>query len=156
MADPDHVALARQGPEALSRFVAENPSVALDLSGADLSGLDLHNCRLQGARLDGTDLSRCDLRNVRFNSASLKNALLRDADARGASFHRADLTGADLRGLRLNAIGIGGQRICIGPLTFEGTRWDRDQLERILALINLNPDWEVRYEIAPKRRGAGD
>src|SRR3990170_1268313 len=151
MAHPDHVALARRGAAALNRFAADNPSVSLDLSGADLSGLDLSNCRLQGARLDGADLSRCDLRNARLNSASLRNAVLRDADARGASFHRADLSGADLRGLRLDAVGLGGQRICISPATFEGARWDREEIERLLSLINLNSDWEVRYEIVPRR-----
>lgn len=150
MPNPDHVALARQGAAALNRFAADNPSVGFDLSGADLSGLDLSNCRLQSAKLDGADLSGCDLRNARLNGSSLKDATLRDADARGANFHRADLSGADLRGLRLDTIGLGGQRICISPATFEGARWDRDEIERLLSLINRNSDWEVRYEIVPR------
>src|SRR3990170_6944936 len=156
MADPAHIELVRQGAQAVNKFTAEHPEVTIDLSGADLSGLDLHNCRLSGANFDGADLSRCDLRNARLNAASLRGAALRDADARGTSFHRADLSGADLRGLKLDGIGAGGQRVCVSPDSFRDTRWDRQQIEEILRYINLNSDWEVRYEIARKSDTDGD
>lgn len=152
MANPEHVELVRQGAKSVNKFTAANPEVTIDLSGADLSGLDLSNCRLQGANLEGADLSRCDLRNTRLNSANLRSAVLRDADARSAGLHRADLSGADLRGARFDAIGVGGQRVCISPHSFQDARWDREQIEEVLRYINLNSDWEVRYEIAPKSR----
>lgn len=142
----------RSGVEAINRFAREHEEIALELEGADLSGLDLRNARLQAARLAGCNLERSDLRNVRFNSADLRGCNLRQADLRGASLHRADLTGADLRGARLDPIGIGGQRFCIAPATFEGVRWEREELERILALINLNPDWEVRWELVAREK----
>lgn len=151
MANPEHVDLVRQGAQAVNKLMDANPDLALDLSNADLSGLDLSNCHIQGANLEGADLSRCDLRRARLNSVNLRGATLRDADLRGAGMHRADLTGADLRGARLDAMGVGSQRICLSPESFQGVRWERRQIEEFLQQINLNSDWEVRYEIVPKR-----
>ena len=153
MANPEHLALVHRGVEALNRFAREHDDVALDLAGTDLRGLDLRDARLQAARLAGADLEGADLRNVRFNSADMRGCNLRRADLRGASLHRADLTGADLRGARFDTIGVGGQRLCISPASFQGVRWDREELERILTLINLNPDWELRWELKARERG---
>ena len=150
MANPEHLALVRSGVDALNEFAHKHQDVALDLEGADLRGLDFHNARLQAARLAGANLEGCDLRNARFNSADLRGCNLRLADLRGASLHRADITDADLRGARFDTIGVGGQRLCISPASFQGVHWDREELERVLALINLNSDWEVRYEIVPR------
>lgn len=153
MANSEHLALVRSGVDALNRFAREHEDVALDLESADLRGLDLHNARLQAARLAGANLRGSDLRNARFNSVDLRGCDLRQADLRGASLHRADLTDADLRGAQFDAIGVGGQRVCISPASFQGVHWDRDELEQVLALINLNPDWEVRYQIVPRSDG---
>ena len=153
MANSEHLSLLQSGVDALNRFAREHEDVALDLAGADLSGLDLHNARLQSARLAGVNFENADLRGVRFNSADLRGGNLRNADLRGASLHRADLTDADLRGAQFDPIGVGGQRVCISSASFQGVHWDRKELEEVLALINLNPDWEVRYQIVP--RGGG-
>lgn len=150
MANPEHVALVRSGVEALNRFASEHDDIALDLEGADLHGLDLRDARLQAAQLAGANLERSDLRSARLHSADMRGCDLRRADLRGIGLHRADLTGADLRGARFETMGVGGQLMCISAASFEGVRWDREELERILALINLNPDWEVRYEIVPR------
>jgi uncharacterized protein YjbI with pentapeptide repeats len=75
---------------------------------------------------------------------------LRNADLRNTSMHRAVLTGSDLRGARIGRLGVGHQRMCISPATFEDVNWERDELERILEMINLNPDYEIRYEIVPR------
>ena len=151
MANPDHLALVRSGVEALNRFAREHEGVSLDLTGADLRGLDLRNAHLQGARLRGAKLEASDLRNARLNSARLQGCDLRRADLRGANLHRADLTDADLREARFDTIGVGGQRLCISPASFQGIRWDREELERILAFMNLNSDWEIRYEIVSRK-----
>ena len=150
MPNPEHVELVKQGAQAVNKFTTEHPDVTIDLSGADLSGLDLSRCRLQGANLEGANLSHCNLRNARFNSANLRGAVLREADARDAGFHRADFTGADLRGTLFNGIGTGEQRVCISPNTFQDAHWDRQRIEDVLRYINLNPDWEVHYQIVPK------
>ena len=150
MANPEHLALVRSGVEALNRFAREHEDIALDLEGADLHGLDLHDARLLGARLAGANFEGCDLRNARLNATDMRGCNLRNADLREAGMHRADLTGADLRGARFETMGAGSQQMCISAASFQGVRWERQELERILGLINLNPDWEIRYEIVPR------
>jgi len=150
MANAEHLALVEQGVEAINRFAEENPNAELDLSGVDLSGRDLRSARLMGADLRGANLSGCDLRQARLTNAKLTGADLRNADARGATFHHANLTGADLRGLQLDPFGEETLVMCISPTTFQGARWDRQRLEHILAILNLNSDWQIHFEINPK------
>ncbi len=150
MATREHLKLVARGVEAINAFTKEHEDVSLDLRGADLSGMDLRGVRMQGARLGGANLESCDLRDSRLNSSDLRGCNLRNADLRNANMHRAVLTGADLRGAQLGRLGIGSQRMCISPATFEDVHWERDELEHILEMINLNPDWEVQYEIVPR------
>ncbi len=150
MADEEHLELVRGGVEALNAFTKEHADVSLDLREADLRGMDLRNARIQGARLGGANLEGCDLRDARFNSSDMRGCNLRNADLRNTSMHRVVLTGADLRGAKIGRLGIGHQRMCISPATFEDVNWEREELERILAMINLNPDFEIRYEIVPR------
>jgi uncharacterized protein YjbI with pentapeptide repeats len=150
MADANHLALVQQGVEAINRFAEQNPNAELDLSGADLAGRDLRSARLMGADLRGANLSDCDLREARLTNANFTGADLRNADARGAAFHHANLTGADLRGLSLDPFSAEALVMCISPTTFEGARWDRQRLEHILEILNLNSDWKISYQITPK------
>lgn len=155
MANPEHVAAARRGPEGFRRWLQEHAGERIDLSGADLAGVDLSRANLGGALLDGVVLRGATLREIRFNSASIRHADLRGADVTGASFHRADLTGSDLRGVIGDTFGVGPQRLCVSPQSFDGVRWSRQQLEAILEMINLNPDWEVLYQLRPRRPESG-
>jgi len=160
MANPEHLALAREGSAAVNRFASQNPGVPLDLSGADLSSTQLQGCSLQAANLSGADFAGANLRNADLSGADLRNASLagvdlrsanlRGADARGAVIHRARLDDADLRGLAMEAIGVGRQLVCTSPSTFQNARWDRARLEEMLSMLNLNRDWEIRYEIVPR------
>jgi uncharacterized protein YjbI with pentapeptide repeats len=150
MANSEHLAIVQQGVDAINRFAEENPTSELDLAGADLSGRDLRSARLMRADLRNANLSKCDLRGASLANANLTGADLRNADARGAAFHHADFTRADLRGLQLDHFGQQTLVMCISPTTFEGARWDRERLEHILEILNLNSDWQIRYEIAPK------
>ena len=150
MAKAEHLAIVEQGIEAINRFADENPRDGLDLTGADLSGRDLRSAKLMRADLSGADLSGCDLRGASLVNANLAGADLRNVDARGAGFHHADLTRADLRGLHLDPFGAESLVMCISPTTFEGARWDRERLDHILEILNLNSDWHSKYEITPK------
>lgn len=153
MADPEHVALVRSGTEAVNAFAAEHDKASLDLTGAELRGIGLPGAELKGAKLRGADLRDADLRKTSLNSADLRDCDLRGADLRASNMHRTTLAGADLRGAKLDAIGVGNQRMCIAPATFQDARWEREELERILEMINLNPDWHVRYDIVPRGDG---
>jgi uncharacterized protein YjbI with pentapeptide repeats len=152
MADPAAVAAAREGRSSLDAFCRANPG-KLDLSGADLSSVDLSGANLGNANLDGVDFSGANLTGVRFNSSTIRNANFAGANIRGVSFHKCDLTGSDLRAGEIETWGVGEQRLCVSPQSFEGVHWSRDQIEGILELINLNPDWKVDWQIS--RRGAG-
>ncbi len=62
-----------------------------DLTGADLSGLDLSVGNFQGAFLEGADLSGCKLTQADFSGAVLARANLR-----GADLSKANLSGTNL------------------------------------------------------------
>lgn len=150
MANPEHVELVRSGVEAVNRFASEHRDILFDLQGADLSGLNLREIRLNAANLAGANLEGADLSEARLNAVNLRDCNLRRANLTGATLHRADLRGADLRDAQIDEIGGGNQRMCIAPESFESVRWNRDDIERMLNVINLNPDWEIRYEIIPR------
>jgi len=150
MANDEHVALVRRGTKAINAFAEQHDDVSLDLRDVDLHGSDLRGAQLKNAKLRGADLSECDLRDAALNSSDMRQVNLRDADLRNANLHRAVLTGADLRGVKLSPLSTGSMRMCISPQTFDGVQWERDELERVLQMINLNPDYEVRYEIVPR------
>jgi uncharacterized protein YjbI with pentapeptide repeats len=100
-----------------------------DLSGADLSGMelagadlrgalleaaDLRGANLEGARLDDAVLAHAHLEGVRFAGATLRGAnlgktratraVLTGCDLRGATVYQADFSGADLSGAQLGAM----------------------------------------------------
>lgn len=71
----------------------------LDLSGADLSGLDLSRANFNGAILGGADLRRTFLDGASFFNARLNGADFSGARMDGASFVQADMCGARLNGI---------------------------------------------------------
>ncbi len=149
MANPEHLTLIKNGVEGLNAFARANRDVPLDLEGADLRGIDLREVTLINVRLAGANLEGADLRGAHLPAADLQRSNLRNADLRGASLHRANLSGADVRGARFESFGL-GQQMCLSPAFFEGVHWDRETLEGIVGIINLNPDWEIRYQIVPR------
>ena len=152
MANAEHLTLVRQGSAAANSYASEHPGEFFDLSGADLAGTDLQGCNLPEANLAGANLSGADLRKANLGGADLRGATLRDADARGTALHRAKLQDADLRGINLEPIGVGRQLMCVSANTFQNARWDRARIEEVLAVLNLNRDWEIRYEIVPRAK----
>jgi len=87
------LAAIRMGSEAWARWRADNVGrVVVDLTGADLTSLDLRGADLRGVTMGAADLSRTDLRG----------AMLDEAFLGGARFHGADLTDASLAGAFLN------------------------------------------------------
>jgi hypothetical protein len=115
------VEIAKRGRAAIGKWRQANPDKLLNLSDADLSGVnlrganlkraDLTGANLQGADLIGTqfaeaELTRADLRGAKLVKADLYKtklfkATLADADCSGAYFRRADLTQADLTNANL-------------------------------------------------------
>ncbi|RYZ00529.1 MAG: DUF2169 domain-containing protein, partial [Comamonadaceae bacterium] len=63
----------------------------MDLTGADLSGLDLRDCRFGGAWLESANLARANLSGADFSGAVLAHADLAQSVAIGARFAGANL-----------------------------------------------------------------
>ncbi len=119
--EPAPLHLLREDVSAWNAWRAEFPSAELNLTGEDLSDLDLNAANLggadlSGAELCGTHLERANLKMARLHEADLSGAILvgaelYKADLRGAFLTgadlsraylaQADLEGADLRGARL-------------------------------------------------------
>jgi uncharacterized protein YjbI with pentapeptide repeats len=107
VANPEHLALLRQGADVWNAWRAEKPSTRPDLSRANLSGTNLREADLEGAFLEGANLnaanlSGTNLRGVPLISADLSGANLKVANLHGANLHGADLNGADLNGADLS------------------------------------------------------
>lgn len=134
MSDQTHLELLHQGVDAWNAWRAAHPELQPDLSGADLSGLelagaylvhaDLRGADLRGTnlnraklaaadlrgttRLDGANLYRAILSSARLEDAVLDAAALREAQLNGTLLTGASLRGADLRGAFLTRAELSG------------------------------------------------
>jgi hypothetical protein len=89
VADPEQVAILKQGVKAWNEWRSREPlDLIPDLTGSDLSGVDLVDANLFSAELD-----RANLEGARLTEANLHFAGLR-----GANLRRADLAGVNLTG----------------------------------------------------------
>jgi len=114
MADPEHLAILRQGVEVWNQWRMQNKSTSPDLSNADLEemqmpGIDFHQTSLHRARLRSVNLSDgnldwANLLQVDLSRSTLRGVTLRDAYLMEADLHRADLTNADLRNAHLSEV----------------------------------------------------
>jgi uncharacterized protein YjbI with pentapeptide repeats len=96
MANPDHLNTLQQGVDAWNAWRKREPSITLDLSGANLGGADLGRVDLYNANVRGVDLSEANLRGANLAEANLSGANLREANLREADLARASLAGANL------------------------------------------------------------
>ncbi len=66
MANPDHLAILRQGVDKWNLWRTQEPNVEIDLTRADLedaqlAGVDLHGVNLKRVTFRGANLSRANL-----------------------------------------------------------------------------------------------
>jgi hypothetical protein len=93
VANPEHLALLKQGVDVWNAWGAKEKSVRPDLREANLSDADL-----SGAFLTRANLSHADLSGANLSDADLRGAFLSHADLRGAFLAEANLSDADLSG----------------------------------------------------------
>lgn len=110
MANPEHVAIVKQGADAIREWRERNPQrldlseivftdeqlSSADLSGAKLSDANLHGANLHGTYLPEANLSKADLTWARLSGAYLIGADLSEADLSFGNLSEADLRGASL------------------------------------------------------------
>ena len=154
MANPEHIAIARQRPFAIARWRARSFQTRprLDLSGAYLSGIrlpgvdlahddlseidltsaDLRHANCAGARLRQAYLTRCNLTRANFADAQAAGAVFTRSNLRGASFRNADLRGADFANCDLAFADLAGANLSGADLT------EADLTMADLADANLN------------------
>ena len=116
MANPEHIAVLKQGVAEWNRWRDKHPEQKPDLMEADLRAANLSRANLSGANLNHANLSYADLReadlreaNVRKSNVRKSNlayADLRAADFSGANLRRANLHTADLFGVDLRAANL--------------------------------------------------
>jgi len=102
MANPEHLALLKAGVHRWNNWRDENPNTIPDLSGADLSLLNLQSVdftdtNLAGAKLSESDLTNADLVNANLSGADVANALFISATVINVNFSGANLKGANFR-----------------------------------------------------------
>ncbi|MDP9309941.1 MAG: toll/interleukin-1 receptor domain-containing protein [Chloroflexota bacterium] len=85
MANPEHLAILRQGMAVWNGWRQTNSTTLPDLSEADLQGIDLTRADLQGAQL-----TRAQLQHARLYRATLVHANLDEANCEGAQLDEAD------------------------------------------------------------------
>lgn len=103
-----------------------------NLAGAKLQGANFNQAILQGARLDAADLSGCQFTQATLDQASLagttlKGATLDGSNCHGANFAGADLTGVSLQGAQLSRAWL--QQIQAPQLQADGADFSHANLE---------------------------
>jgi uncharacterized protein YjbI with pentapeptide repeats len=111
MANPEHLAILKQGVEAWNAWRDNQPVHRPDLVAADLERADLPGADLSGVDLAAADLNGADLAGADLTWADLRRADLRVADLDGAKLEGANLAAAHLRGARLKAADLGSANL---------------------------------------------
>lgn len=91
MANPEHVAMLKQGVEAWNQWRERNPDLTPDLRDANLKGLEF-----RGSFVSVPERSTANRLVFRKRIPNMRGVNLRGADLRGANFARADFRGAEL------------------------------------------------------------
>lgn len=105
MANPEHLAILKQGVDVWNKWRKENQHITpilnnanlgeADLSGANLSETDLTNADLSGSHLVGADFCRAEITGVNFNGAVADHVDFWRASIHGCHITDASLTSTD-------------------------------------------------------------
>lgn len=106
MANEEHLAILRQGVEVWNAWRTENAWIALDLRGAELSGMDLWR-----VNLTNVDLRESILYGTNLSEANLSGTNLREADLSEANLYRVDLSQAHLAWADLSVANLHGSHL---------------------------------------------
>ncbi len=145
MANPDHLALVLEGKDAVDAWNTANPGGKLDLSGANLSGMNLMFMEWGGADLSAADLSGSNLGGATIWNAKCVGTNFSGADLSGVAFSNTDLSGANLSGATLPGAFFNGATM--DDANLEGTFLDPNAWFEILGAQWDAVDREVREKV---------
>src|SRR5271166_4418470 len=137
MANPEHLAILKQGVEQWNKWRKENPGVVPDLRGAELRKADLHGANLEWSRLFISKLERANLHEARLSGADSSGADFTRANLTGAHLTSADLTLAKLIGSNLSGANLRWTNLSRAKLTgadFSGA----EASETVFANVDLS------------------
>lgn len=97
MANPEHVAILKQGVDVWNMWRRENPMIKADLSLEVFFGVNLRQVNFSQVNLREAIFFAANLREANFFLSNLVFADLRETDLSGANLCRAILFGADLK-----------------------------------------------------------
>lgn len=157
MADPEHYRILVGKVRPWNKWRNENPNIRPDLSGSDLTMVNLHRRNLRGVnlreanlkRIDllGADLRGTDLSGAILIEANLERSRLSDANLSGANLAKADLSKSDLSGVNLTGANLNWAVVAHANLTgatlqranlSESDFWEANLENAILIDVNLN------------------
>jgi hypothetical protein len=132
----DWAAVLRSGPAGVRRWNrltrAERKAArlaGLDLSGCDLTGVNLFDADAEKASFAGSTLTEARLTGGSFDGADLSAAKLARADLSEARFRKASFAGADLTGADLGRSSLQGADLTgatLADATWEAAWFDKD------------------------------
>jgi len=96
MANPEHVAILKQGVEVWNRWRAENPDVIPDLNGANLEKVQLREINLEGSTI-----VEANLREAMIFESQLMRVNFENSDLSNTNFWGSELTSANLKYTKL-------------------------------------------------------
>ena len=117
MANPEHLAILKQGVKAWNLWRKQNPHELPDLVGANLAEANLSDAELSHADLRHADLSSANLSNAELRCASLHDVDLRLANLGGAKLNEANLRGAKLTSANLSNANINSASLSFADLS---------------------------------------
>jgi len=133
MANPEQLAILKQGVGEWNEWRQKNPDTDVDLTqanlrgaelaGADFSGLDLSTVDFSGAKLREANLSKAQISRAQLSYAYLRRAILVDANLTLGNLHTADLSAADLSGANLSGANLRDADLTDATLRGTDLRW---------------------------------
>lgn len=145
MANPEHVAVVKQGRSAIEQWREQHPNQTLDLVQAKLSGDDLSGTNLRDADLTEATLRGANLRAATLTGATLSGAVLIRADLRSVVLSEANLWGVELSGADMSGTVLSltffhrtklSKTVMTGAL-FQDTSIDATDLSDVIGLENV-------------------
>jgi hypothetical protein len=104
MANPEHLAILKEGVEVWNQWREENPEIQPDLSNSDLCGENLDWVNFSGVNLFGADLSETSLMGADVVAAYLVNANLFKSKLLSINFAESELIDANLSRAKIHGI----------------------------------------------------